>query len=111
MTKSKTACCGDAAEACAKVLDTLFFKALCEPARISLIQALVLKGRADVGTLANEVPQDRSVVARHLQLMQRAGLLISSTEGRNTFYEIDTRSILGRLEEITSLMKVIDTTK
>lgn len=96
-----------AAKACVEVLDTTFFKALCEPARVSLLREIVLNGRADVGTIAASAPQDRSVVARHLQVMERAGLLRSSTEGRNTFYDIDANAILGRLEQMTTLIRAV----
>lgn len=98
-----------AAEACVEILDTTFFKALCEPARVALLKQLVLKGRSDVGTLASAVPQDRSVVARHLQVMGRAGLVTVAVEGRNTFYEIDAVGILERMEQITGLVRQLST--
>ena len=99
-----------AATACVEILDTVFFKALCEPARVALLRDLVLKGRSDVGTIAAGAPQDRSVVARHLQVMERAGLVQSTIEGRNTFYEIDAAAILARLEQMTGLLRAIAAT-
>ena len=89
------------------MLDTTFFKALCEPARVSLLREIVLNGRADVGTIAASAPQDRSVVARHLQVMERAGLLRSTSEGRNTYYDINADSILERLEQMTALIRAV----
>jgi DNA-binding transcriptional ArsR family regulator len=94
-----------AAAACAEVLDTVFFKALCEPARIALLRQLVLLGRADVGTLAAGLPQDRSVIARHLQLMERAGLVRCEVEGRSSFYELEVDAILHKLTDMTELLK------
>jgi len=94
-----------AAQACLEILDTTFFKALCEPARIRVLRELVLKGRADVGSLASGLPQDRSVITRHLQVMERAGLVRSATEGRYTYYEIDAAAILRRLDEMTTLIR------
>ena len=94
-----------AAQACLDILDTTFFKALCEPARIRVLRELVLKGRADVGSLASGLPQDRSVITRHLQVMERAGLVRSATEGRYTFYEIDAAAILRRLDDMTTLIR------
>ena len=61
------------ANACVDILDTEFFRALCEPARIQIFRQLVIKGRSDIGTIAEDLPQDRSVIARHLQQMERAG--------------------------------------
>ncbi len=107
MTASRKLNREQVAQACVDILDTTFFKALCEPARVALLRELVLGGRADVGSIAKRVPQERSVVARHLQIMQRAGLLTSTSEGRNTFYEVDAQSILERLEQMTELVRAV----
>lgn len=82
-----------------------FIKALTEPARVALVRELLLHGRLDVGSLAEKMPQDRSVVARHLQVLERAGLLRASKEGRHTFYEIDGEAVLHQLEELTELFR------
>ena len=97
----------EAANACVEFLDTEFFRALCEPARIQVFRELVLKGRCDIGTIAQDLPQDRSVIARHLRTMQRAGLLHAQIEGRHTFYEIDGPNITARMEKIVGLMHAL----
>jgi predicted transcriptional regulator len=94
-----------AANACVQVLDTEFFKALCEPVRVELFRFLVLHGRSDVGTIAAPMAQDRSVITRHLQLMHRAGLLQSQTEGRHTFYDIDGPSVVQRVDSMAALIR------
>lgn len=94
-----------AADACSAVLDTDFFRALCEPVRVEIFRQLILQGRCDVGTIAAAMPQDRSVIARHLQLMERAGLLQVQTEGRHTFYEIDGPAVASRMRRITELVE------
>jgi DNA-binding transcriptional ArsR family regulator len=95
----------EAAAACLDALDGPFLKALAEPARVALLRVLILRGRLDVGSIAAEVPQDRSVVARHLQLLERSKVLRSSTEGRHTFYEIDGPGVLGQLESLLKLFQ------
>jgi DNA-binding transcriptional ArsR family regulator len=97
----------EAANACVEVLDTEFFRALCEPARIEIFKQLVLKGRSDIGTIAEAMPQDRSVVARHLQLMERAGLLRVETEGRHAFYEIDGPAMAARVAQLSGLIQTL----
>lgn len=96
-----------AANACLAVLDTALFRALCEPVRLEIFRQLVVRGRSDVGTIAQPMPQDRSVVARHLQLMERAGLLRAEVEGRRTFYEVDGPEIVRRIERISSALKTV----
>lgn len=105
MAKSKTR--EEIANACVAMLDTGFFRALCEPVRVEILRQLILKGRADVNTVAEAMPQDRSVIARHLQLMERAGLLTSQVEGRHTFYEIDGPAVVERMSQVTSALEAI----
>lgn len=94
-----------AAAASFDAFNNSFLKALTEPARAALMRELLLHGRMDVGSIADKVPQDRSVVARHLQMMERAGLVRSSKEGRHVFYEIDGDGVLDQLEALTDLFK------
>lgn len=95
----------EAAAECLEALDATFFKALAEPARIAILRILILNGRADVGSIANELPQDRSVIARHLQVLERARLLRSSVDGRHTFYEIDGKGVIDQLEKLLALLR------
>lgn len=94
-----------AAAACIEALDAPFLKALSEPARLEILRVLILRGRSDVGTIAEELPQDRSVIARHLQVLERAKLLRSSSEGRHTYYELDGDGVLRQLEILLKLFQ------
>ena len=60
----------------AKVLDSKFLKALSEPVRIEILKFIMRNGRTDIGTIAENMPQDRSVISRHLNLMHDVGILI-----------------------------------
>jgi DNA-binding transcriptional ArsR family regulator len=64
-------------------------------------------GPPDIATIAEAIPQDRSVIARHLQTLERAGVLHAQTEGRHTFYEIDGPGIASRMEKIVDLMRTL----
>jgi DNA-binding transcriptional ArsR family regulator len=96
-----------AADACIEILDANFFRALCEPARLEIFRHLVLVGRSDIATIAEAMPQDRSVIARHLQTLERAGVVQAQTEGRHTFYDIDGLAISSRMEQIVGLMRTL----
>jgi DNA-binding transcriptional ArsR family regulator len=98
----------EAAKRCVAVFDTGFFKALCEPARIAVLRELILLGRGDIGAIAARLPQDRSVVARHLQQLAAQQIVQASKEGRHVFYRIDAGAIARRLEEILSITRVLD---
>jgi DNA-binding transcriptional ArsR family regulator len=92
-----------AANACLAALDSAMLKALAEPARIDILKVVIAHGRADVGSIASQLPQDRSVVARHLQVLERAHLVCSTTEGRFTYYTLDGDGVMRQLQSMVSL--------
>jgi DNA-binding transcriptional ArsR family regulator len=90
------------------VFDTGFFKALCEPARIGVLCELILLGRADIAAIAARLPQDRSVIARHLHQLAAAQIVKAKREGRHVFYEIDASAVAERLEGILAITRVLE---
>ena len=97
----------EAARRCVAVFDTRFFKALCEPARIAVLRELILLGRADIAAIAARLPQDRSVVARHLQQLAAAQIVVAEKEGRHVFYQIDAAAVAERLEGILAITRML----
>jgi DNA-binding transcriptional ArsR family regulator len=93
------------AAACLEAIDGAFFRALAEPARVAILRTLIVKGRADVGTIANDAPHDRSVTTRHLRVLEAARLVRSTREGRHTYYELDGEGALAHLEGMVALFK------
>ena len=89
------------AEELVEVLDSKFFKTLSEPVRIQILKFLMLNGRADIGSIAEKMPQDRSVISRHLNLMQEAGILKSEKKNRHVFYSVNGQPFLEKLVNIT----------
>ena len=96
-----------AIEAAIDSLDSAFFKALCEPPRVAVLKRVMQLGRADVTEIAAELPQERSVVSRHLQVLLEAGIVRSAKLGRQVFYEVDGPAIIKRLEDILQHTKAI----
>jgi len=96
-----------AADKIARILDAQFFRALCEPVRIEIILVLIRKGRSDVGAIAEELPQDRSVISRHLQVLERGGIVCASQEGRHVFYELDASTSVQRFEAILGQLRAL----
>ena len=89
----------------AKNLDSKFFKCLSDPVRQELLKYLLLNGRVDIGTIAQHLPQDRSVISRHLQLMRDAGVLISEKQGRFVYYSINGQEFLTKLEGLVDQVR------
>ncbi len=87
------------------VLDSKLFKTLSEPVRIEILRFLIQNGRSDIGAIAEKLPQDRSVISRHLALMSEAGMLKTEKDGRHVFYEINGQNFLEKLEAIVANIK------
>lgn len=84
--------------------DSKFFKTLSEPVRFDILKFIMTKGRSDIGTIADHMPQDRSVISRHLNLMQEVGILTCEKENRHMYYEINGQSLVNKLKNITDLI-------
>ena len=85
--------------------DGAFFKALCEPSRVAVLKRVMQLGRADIGEIAEGLPQERSVVSRHLQVLLEAGIVRATKVSRQMFYEVDGPAVLARLEAMLQHMK------
>lgn len=83
-----------------EILESPVLRALTEPARLEVLRVLLVHGPADIGALARHLPQDRSVVSRHLQTLEDAGLVRSERDGRHRRYELDGGAFIGALEHI-----------
>lgn len=88
-----------------KALDAKLFKVLMEPVRVELLKHLMVYGRSDISTIAEYLPQDRSVISRHLRLMAEAGLLKAEKETRHVYYSINGRAFLQLFEDIVDKIK------
>ncbi|MBU2873719.1 MULTISPECIES: ArsR/SmtB family transcription factor [Marinobacter] len=86
-------------------IDNDFVKALAEPARIQILKLLILNGPSDVKTLTERLPQDRSVISRHLAIMEKAGLLHSIKEGRHMIYSVDGEKSLKKTEQLVEAIR------
>ncbi|MCC6678906.1 MAG: winged helix-turn-helix transcriptional regulator [Phycisphaerales bacterium] len=78
-------CCGPIDD----LLDPELFKALCDATRARLVGCLIKCGRAcSVSEVSECCSVDFSVVSRHLQLLERAGILTSAKQGRTVRYAV-----------------------
>jgi len=88
-----------------EVYDARFFKALSEPVRIQILGYLMLHGRSDIGSITDNMPQDRSVISRHLNHLQEVGILCCEKETRHMYYHINAQTFVDKLELFLTLIK------
>ena len=62
--------------------------AVAEPTRRRLLDVLLARGEATATTLANELPVTRQAVAKHLAVLDRAGLVERQQRGREVHYAV-----------------------
>ncbi len=96
-----------AARELTSIFDSKLFKALCEPARVEIMRFLTVEGRSDVRTIASHLPQDASVVSRHLAVLHAAQIVRRHKEGRQVFFEVDGPAVVARLEDIVTRFREI----
>jgi DNA-binding transcriptional ArsR family regulator len=62
--------------------------AVADPTRRRLLDALLAHGEATATTLASELPVTRQAVAKHLAVLDRAGLVEGRRQGREVRYAV-----------------------
>jgi ArsR family transcriptional regulator, cadmium/lead-responsive transcriptional repressor len=71
--------------------------AVADPTRRRLLDALLARGEATATALTGDVPVTRQAIAKHLAVLDRAGLVRSERKGREVRYAVSPE----RLDEAT----------
>jgi ArsR family transcriptional regulator, zinc-responsive transcriptional repressor len=90
-----------------EALEDPLLKALADPTRCMLVRTLVQLGPADIATIAEQYPQDRSVISRHLRVLHEAGVVRSTKDGRHVYYALDGPGLVKRLEGLLAKAKAL----
>ncbi len=90
-----------------ELLDAPLLRALTEPARLEVLRTLLVSGPADVGAIAATLPQHRSVITRHLQTLESAGVVRGVRDGRRHVYAIDGAALVGNLERLLGEVRAL----
>jgi DNA-binding transcriptional ArsR family regulator len=64
------------------------FSALADPTRRQVVRSLAREPVVTASGLAGELPMSRQAIAKHLQALERAGLVAPRREGRETRYRL-----------------------
>ncbi len=89
------------------LFDTPFLRALAEPARLEVLRVLILHGPTDIQTIASHLPQDRSVVSRHLKTLVASGVVVGRRDGRSQLYAVDAARFVGTLDAMVTRVKAL----
>jgi DNA-binding transcriptional ArsR family regulator len=77
------------------------FSALSDPTRRTVFERLTSKGPASASSLASEMPVSRQAIAKHLRLLDEAGLVEKTRFGREVRYTARVQP----LKDVTSWLE------
>ena len=80
--------------------DDELWSAIADPSRRRVLDLLVSNGDVSASWLAGRVPFSRQAVAKHLAVLERAGLISRRKQGREVLYQVEA----GRLDQATQAM-------
>ncbi|HEX4063427.1 MAG TPA: metalloregulator ArsR/SmtB family transcription factor [Streptosporangiaceae bacterium] len=80
--------------------DDELWSAIADPSRRRVLDLLVSHGDVSASWLAGRVPFSRQAVAKHLAVLERAGLISRRKQGREVLYQVEA----GRLDQATQAM-------
>lgn len=90
----------------AELLSPQFFKALCDPTRLSILGDLTrIVGPSTVGRIAACCTIDLSVVSRHLATLREAGILRSEKRGKEVYYTLQAEEVVAKLRELADAIE------
>lgn len=75
------------------VVDDDLWSAIGDPTRRHILDALLTAGVGTATTLSDKLPITRQAVTKHLQVLDRAGLVHASVSGRERQYKIDSAQV------------------
>lgn len=88
-------------------IDIDFFRAISDPVRSELLIFLAGAGEMTIGEIAENFPQNRSVISRHLDYMNRFGAVQRKKVGREVLYKANNRLIVDKFDTATTNMKAV----
>ena len=77
--------------------DDLLWAAVADPSRRRVLDLLVRHGEASASALASQVSFSRQAVAKHVAVLEEAGLITRRKVGREVLYDV----VADRLDEAT----------
>jgi DNA-binding transcriptional ArsR family regulator len=86
----------------APTLDDDLWSAVGDPTRRRLLD-LLLRGESTATALGRQLPVTRQAVAKHLAVLDRAGLVCSQPAGRERRYQVDQAQLARAVAQLSSV--------
>lgn len=89
-------------------VDDELWSAIGDPMRRRMLDTLLAAGPGTATSLSNQLPVTRQAVAKHLGVLDRAGLVHGTTAGREKHYSIDEAQFARAVAQLTAVSEAWD---
>lgn len=89
--------------ATAERVDDELWSAIGDPTRRRLLDLLLVDGHGTATSLGQQLPVTRQAVAKHLAVLDRAGLVHASPAGREKRYRVDDAQLARAVAQLASV--------
>lgn len=86
-----------------ETIDDELWSAIGDPTRRRLLDLLLLEGAGTATGLSHRLPVTRQAVAKHLAVLDRAGLVRATPAGRERRYQVDEARLERALAQMSSV--------
>ena len=86
-----------------ETVDDDLWSAIGDPTRRRMLDLLLVDGGGTATTLGQQLPVTRQAVAKHLGVLDRAGLVRSTPAGREKRYRVDDAQLARAVAQLTSV--------
>ncbi len=87
----------------AEQVDDDLWSAIGDPTRRRMLDLLLIEGAGTATTLGRRLPVTRQAVAKHLAVLDRAGLVHALPAGREKRYRVDEAQLARAAEQLASV--------
>ena len=87
----------------ASAVDDELWSAIGEPTRRRMLDLLLVEGHGTATSLSERMPVTRQAVARHLTVLDRAGLVHGAAAGRERRYWVDEAQLARAAEQLAAV--------
>ena len=84
-------------------IDDDLWSAVGDPNRRRMLDQLLLDGAGTATSLSEHVPVTRQAVAKHLDVLERAGLVHATARGRERRYQVDDAQLSRAVAQLSKV--------
>lgn len=89
-------------------IDDDLWSAIGEPTRRRILDLLLADGASTATALSQHLPVSRQAVAKHIAVLDRAGLVKGTTIGRERRYDVDQEQLARAVAQLASVQALWD---